>query len=151
MERKVSRRTIVAGAAVLPVIGLSSALARRQGESDTMESTPSSSPEASPGASPAASPAASKDSITIDAEDIFFSVKEFKIPAGKDFEITLVNKGVLEHDLRIDELDFQIGNPLKPGEKDTQKINVKDKGKYQYYCTVPGHKEAGMVGEMTVE
>ncbi|MGI8484578.1 MAG: plastocyanin/azurin family copper-binding protein [Thermomicrobiales bacterium] len=24
-------------------------------------------------------------------------------------------------------------------------------GTYQYYCSVPGHKEAGMVGKLTVK
>ncbi|HWV22751.1 MAG TPA: cupredoxin domain-containing protein [Thermomicrobiales bacterium] len=146
MERKISRRTVIAGAAVLPILGLSTAMAKKQ---DSATSTPASSPMASPGASPMASPAASATDITILAEDIKYNKTELTCPANTDVKITLENKGLLEHDFRIDKLDFQIGNPLASGEKATKTLNA-DKGEYEYYCTVPGHKEAGMVGKLTV-
>ena len=39
---------------------------------------------------------------------------------------------------------------LPPGETQTVVINAKP-GSYEYYCNVPGHKEAGMVGTLVVE
>ena len=39
---------------------------------------------------------------------------------------------------------------MAPGE--TQEIVVNaPAGTYEYYCNVPGHKQAGMVGTLTVE
>ena len=33
----------------------------------------------------------------------------------------------------------------------TKSVTFKDPGTYEYYCNVPGHKQAGMVGTLTVE
>jgi plastocyanin len=38
----------------------------------------------------------------------------------------------------------------KPGKVSTVTVTLK-KGTYEYYCPVPGHKEAGMKGTLTVQ
>lgn len=95
-----------------------------------------------------ASPSASGE-IVVDALDIFYSVEEITIPADVDTTITLVNKGVLEHDLVIEELDLKT-ELLKPGETGSIVVNA-PAGTYEYWCTVAGHKESGMIGTLTVE
>ena len=43
------------------------------------------------------------------------------------------------------------GTPVQPGQG-TSKISVKLKaGKYEFYCPVDGHKQAGMEGKLTVK
>ena len=42
-------------------------------------------------------------------------------------------------------------NPLKPGEGGTSEFIPGDPGTYYYICTVPGHREMGMVGTIIVE
>lgn len=112
--------------------------------------TPGASPEASPSASPAASPAAGGEGdVTVVMVDIAFEPSEFTIAADTDVVVSLPNEGVLEHNFVIDELD--IASDLVPGgESTTVTINAAA-GTYEYYCSVPGHKEAGMVGTLTVE
>jgi len=41
-------------------------------------------------------------------------------------------------------------NPLKPGEGGTSEFIPSEEGTYYYICTVPGHREQGMVGEIIV-
>jgi len=41
-------------------------------------------------------------------------------------------------------------NPLKPGESGTSEFIAGEEGTYYYICTVPGHRDQGMVGEIIV-
>jgi len=41
-------------------------------------------------------------------------------------------------------------NPLKPGESGTSEFIPAEEGVYYYICTVPGHREQGMVGKIIV-
>ena len=41
-------------------------------------------------------------------------------------------------------------NPLKPGEGGSSEFIAGEEGTYYYICTVPGHREQGMVGEIIV-
>jgi nitrite reductase (NO-forming) len=41
-------------------------------------------------------------------------------------------------------------NPLKPGESGTSEFVPSEEGTFYYICTVPGHREMGMVGEIVV-
>jgi len=41
-------------------------------------------------------------------------------------------------------------NPLKPGESGTSEFIAGEEGIYYYICTVPGHREQGMVGQIIV-
>lgn len=41
-------------------------------------------------------------------------------------------------------------NPLKPGEGGTSEFVAGEEGTYYYICTVPGHRELGMFGEIIV-
>jgi nitrite reductase (NO-forming) len=141
---RMSRRTLVGGAVLLPVAGLTwrGVTATRQ------ETSPEASPSASPSASPAASPVAD-GAIIVEAIDIEYSVTEIKVPADTDTTITLVNKGVLEHDLVIESLKLATAL-LKPGEEGSIVVNA-PAGEYEYWCTVAGHKELGMLGKLIAE
>ncbi len=103
------------------------------------------------GAAPAgAAPAggAAPTTATIDTIDINFSKKELTVAANTDVKITVTNKGVLQHDFHVDKLNIT-SKLLNSGESDTVTINAKP-GTYDYWCTVPGHKEAGMTGKLNV-
>lgn len=80
--------------------------------------------------------------------DIAFEVTQFEIPANTDTVVTLINHGVLQHNFVIDELG--IASPLfNGGESGSITINA-PAGTYQYYCSVVGHAEVGMVGTLTI-
>jgi uncharacterized cupredoxin-like copper-binding protein len=85
--------------------------------------------------------------IVIEATEFAFSPKTVSSSAGtKTFE--LQNKGTIEHDLKIDALNIHTGN-VAPGSSKTASGELRP-GTYEFYCTIPGHKEAGMVGTLNV-
>jgi uncharacterized cupredoxin-like copper-binding protein len=70
------------------------------------------------------------------------------IPANTDVTFTISNQGAAAHNFSIDALKISVDLP--PGETKEVVVNAPP-GTYEYYCNVPGHKEAGMVGTLTVE
>ena len=51
------------------------------------------------------------------------------------------------HNFSIDELDIDVD--IAPGATEEVVINA-PAGTYEFYCNVPGHKAAGMLGTLTV-
>jgi len=99
--------------------------------------------------SPQASPAARGTTLELSLEDIKFSTKTLDGPANAEITVKLTNKGAAVHNFNIDALNVHSGD-LQPGESKT--VTVKGAaGEYQYYCNIPGHKEAGMVGTLTLK
>ena len=80
--------------------------------------------------------------------DIYFEPTELSVPADTPTTVSLPNDGVSPHSFVIDELGIDV--QLAPGETKEATIDAAA-GEYEYYCDVPGHKQAGMVGTLTVE
>jgi nitrite reductase (NO-forming) len=61
--------------------------------------------------------------------------------------VTITNLDAFEHDFTIDELDVQ----LVMGANETVEGTFEaGPGTYTFYCSIPGHREAGMEGTLTV-
>jgi uncharacterized cupredoxin-like copper-binding protein len=80
--------------------------------------------------------------------DIAFDPKDVTIAAGTAITLSLLNTGVAAHNFSVDELGISVD--LAPGETQTVSVNALA-GTYEFSCNVPGHKEAGMVGTLTVQ
>ncbi|MGH2614538.1 MAG: cupredoxin domain-containing protein, partial [Thermomicrobiales bacterium] len=80
--------------------------------------------------------------------DIYFEPKDVSIPANTDVPFSLPNDGVTLHNFSIDALNIDVD--IAPGATEDVVVNAPP-GTYEYYCNVPGHKAAGMVGTLTVE
>jgi uncharacterized cupredoxin-like copper-binding protein len=111
------------------------------------EETPAGSPVAPAAASPAAAGAAAPQTVEVLAYDIYFEPQEVTTPADTDVTVAIANDGVAPHNFSIDELGIDIDIPA--GETQETVINA-PAGEYEFYCNVPGHKEAGMVGTLIV-
>ena len=112
-------------------------------------------PEASPGAAtPPGTPGAPSPPVSTPAEftvemiDIDFVPPEFAIPADTAVRVLLPNNGFAEHNFNIDALN--VHSPTVPGGETTEVTITAPPGDYEYYCAVPGHKQAGMVGVLSV-
>lgn len=78
--------------------------------------------------------------------DFFIDPADATIASGAVLDLT--NEGAVEHDLAIGDV---VSDKVAPGESGTFDTAGVEPGSYEWYCTVPGHKEAGMTGTVTVE
>jgi nitrite reductase (NO-forming) len=104
----------------------------------------------SPAPGEAAQPATGEDdSVEIDvvAGDIFYQPEGVEIPAGTTLVVHLNNEGALEHDFTTE--DGQGTSVLQAGESETAEVGPFEESTTAF-CTVPGHREAGMEFEITV-
>jgi plastocyanin len=87
--------------------------------------------------------------LTIEAGDLWFGPDELTISSQGTTTITLTDVGVAVHNLTVDELDLQV--VAAPGRSSQVLIVAPAPGTYQFYCSVSGHRAAGMVGTLIVE
>jgi uncharacterized cupredoxin-like copper-binding protein len=112
--------------------------------------------------------------LTMTAKEFAYVPATLEFTSGQPVEITLQNTGTVEHDFSITEIDL-VASPISTGETqdghmmggigEQPKLHVAaaagsqgtltftptKPGQYQFYCTVAGHKEAGMTGVLTVK
>ena len=84
--------------------------------------------------------------VDIRAEALAFEPQVLTVAAGEDLAVTLVS-GDIAHDLTLDESGFRLR--VDAGDTDTAALRVDTPGTYTAYCSIPGHREAGM--ELTIE
>jgi plastocyanin len=117
---------------------------------DAAAATPESAgaTPAAGGQEQAAAGEGASEAVEVESYDIYFEPKELSIPANSDVTVRLPNEGVTLHNFSIDELGISVD--IDPGATQETVINA-PAGTYEYYCNVPGHKEAGMRGTLTVQ
>jgi plastocyanin len=86
--------------------------------------------------------------VHVEASSFEFDPDEITVTAGEDIAIVLTSTDIL-HDLTIDELDAHVA--AEPGETASGGFRADEPGTFTYYCTVAGHREAGMEGTLVVE
>jgi uncharacterized cupredoxin-like copper-binding protein len=109
--------------------------------------------------------------VTITMKEFVFEPNSITVEAGKPVEFTLMNNGAVEHDFVIevipvidvsssgsgehhmsgDHSKFDLHTSTPAGETSTLTFTPTEPGTYQIICSVPGHKEAGMTGELIVK
>lgn len=95
--------------------------------------------------------AGSGNNVTITASDYKFTPADITVKVGQPVTIDLQNKGSVEHDWAADDLSAKMAAPVKPGQDEKLTFTPSKAGTFEFHCTVPGHKELGMVGKITVQ
>ena len=112
------------------------------------------SPKASTGSpAPASSPAATAASTlklaANPAGQLAYDTKQLSAKAGK-VTIDMTNMSPVEHDVAVAQGTSVVGQtPVFTGGSKSVTLTLKP-GTYTFYCTVPGHRQAGMEGTLTV-
>lgn len=84
--------------------------------------------------------------LVVMAENLAFSESSLSAPTG-DVTVTLSNQDLFWHTFTIDELAVDLAVPVG-GERSTS--FRAPPGEYEFYCDIPGHPEAGMVGTLSI-
>jgi len=99
-------------------------------------------------------PAAADDVRTIElvAEEFSFTPAEVTVEPGETVRMKLVNEGRISHNLVIsgDGLKGRT-QTIQSGKTDSFTITASETGTITFFCDVPGHKQAGMTGELVVQ
>ena len=110
---------------------------------------PVATEEAAPAATEETAAAPSGEVVVVEMVDIAFVQTELTIPANTDVTFQFTNTGVAVHNFKIDDPEVFSGD-LSNGQTVEQVVNL-PAGTYTYYCTVPGHRDAGMFGQLIVQ
>ena len=86
--------------------------------------------------------------VTVETSEFKFNPASVQLPSGKKVTISLQNIGVVEHDFTVDALGIKVSAPA--GKSATGEFTLDKPGTYDFYCSLPGHKEAGMHGTLSV-
>ena len=84
--------------------------------------------------------------FTINAQEFAFEPDTLTVPADEEITVEVVNGGTVEHDLTLDEASVKIATPATETATGTFSLPA---GTYTFYCSVPGHRDAGMEGTIT--
>ena len=97
----------------------------------------------------AATEATPEGKIEVIGKEFSYSPATVTVKAGQPVTIVLKNTGSIEHDITISDPKFKL---TVAGNNTGEKVLTGDKpGTYEMYCSVAGHKDAGMKGQLVVE
>lgn len=108
-------------------------------------------------------------SLALELRDTSFDLARLEVTANEVVDLTLANRGALDHDFTIDKMpgaalvlgaqtaehqehaqQAAVHGAPGPGKSVTLRLQPATAGEYTYYCSITGHREAGMAGTLTV-
>lgn len=87
--------------------------------------------------------------FTIESKGLSFTPSEIKVNVGDTVRVTYKNT-LGKHDWTLDEFDIKT-QLLDAGQEETVEFVADKTGSFEFYCSVAGHRAAGMKGMLTVE
>jgi plastocyanin len=87
--------------------------------------------------------------IRLTAKDMRFGQDEIHLKVGQTVTFTLDNADLYAHSFDAD--DFDVHNAMPANSQVTASFTATRPGTFDFYCGVPGHQQAGMVGKIIVE
>jgi uncharacterized cupredoxin-like copper-binding protein len=110
--------------------------------------------------------------IVVEMTDFAYSPSSITVPVGKSVTLTVKNIGNVEHDFVVEKIDaatkviqdsgsdahhahgeqpnYDLHLSANAGEASIIEFIAQEPGTYKVFCTVEGHEEAGMIGELVV-
>src|SRR5687767_14097403 len=110
--------------------------------------------------------------IMVVATDFAYNPVSVTVPAGQPVRLTRNNTGAVEHDFVVDRIKVidvqasetgpaahhQMGDEpeydlhffARAGDTAVLNFTALEPGTYEIFCSIEGHKEAGMIGELIV-
>ena len=86
------------------------------------------------------------------ADTLKFTPEAVTVKSGSPVHVTLRSTGSLVHDWVVDSLDGKkVSVEANGGQSASADFTPSRAGSYEFYCSQPGHKDAGMKGTLTVQ
>ncbi len=87
--------------------------------------------------------------VTALASGLKYNTKVLRAHHGK-IKLVFTNQSMLQHNVRIENGEHELGGTKKITKGQTTAYVTLAKGTYNFYCSVPGHEDAGMHGKLIV-
>ena len=153
----VSILALAAGLLVLAGCGSSSSTSSSASTPSTAVATPTTESSSASTSTPAPSPAPSSaagQSLSLEANpegQLKYNTTSLTAKAGK-VSIDFTNMSPLGHNLTVASSSGAVVGATPTFESGSKTLSLDLKpGTYKFYCTVPGHRQAGMEGTLTVQ
>src|SRR5687767_9123461 len=107
--------------------------------------------------------------LTVEATDFAYNPASITVPVGQPVTLTFKNTGKVEHDFVVDKMnvtdveasdsgaamhhqmgdtpDYDLHFFAGAGDTATLQFTALEPGTYEIFCTIEGHKAAGMIGK----
>ena len=116
-------------------------------DSDSKKGSGEATSETTSAVTNAPAPAAAQ-TISVGAKEFAFDPSAIEVAADSEFTVELTNTGVIEHDFTI--TGQESAKIVAAGGATASGSFTLSAGTYEYFCSVVGHKESGMIGTLTV-
>ena len=87
--------------------------------------------------------------LTALASGLKYNTKVLHAHAGR-IKLVFTNLSTLHHNVRLEIGETEFGGTKTIGKGSTSTVVTLKKGTYNFYCSVPGHEDAGMHGNLIV-
>src|SRR6266568_5761772 len=85
-------------------------------------------------------------SVSITASEFKFTPSTIQVSVGQKVTLTLQNTGVVEHDVTFPGAGFSL--LARADQTVTGDFTFDKPGVFDFFCSIPGHKDAGMKGTL---
>jgi plastocyanin len=103
---------------------------------------------AQPAVAVAAPGAGGAHQVTVTASEMAFSPATVEVRAGEAVKVTLVNRGLLDHNWQVRLGGETVTVEARPRQSASTTFTAPAPGTYEVICSLPGHAQAGMTGTL---
>lgn len=104
------------------------------------------------GSGSAAGGGGAAQNVTVKALDTLkFDPSTITVKAGQPVTVTLQNTGQLVHDFKLRNAPVNVSIEATGGKSASATFTINQPGRYEFYCSQPGHEAAGMKGTLVVQ
>ena len=86
----------------------------------------------------------------IGGEEFSFNPETIDVNVSQTVKLVFNNTGTIAHDFEIPDLEIVIQTTNAGNTGEITFVAPSAAGSYDFICSIPGHKEAGMVGKLVV-
>lgn len=86
--------------------------------------------------------------VEVEAGELWFDPATVEVTVGEPVNLRLVNTGEVFHDLTVPAADVVLA--ADAGEQAVGAVEFTGPGRYEFFCSVPGHAQGGMRGTIVV-